>query len=355
MGRVWVNTMVLPKQQQVYRIDEQNDSIRKIHLMTEDLPQSGPTDVVIMVKSVALNYRDVMVASGTYFLPVKKQVVPCSDFAGQVVHVGQDVNDFEVGDYAIGNMNITHFSGVAKRFDDALGAAIDGGLQEYVVLPESGVNKVPKTADLTWEEMASLVCTGATCWNALYGDRKLVPGQVVLATGTGGVSLTALSIAKKAGAVTVITSSSDEKIAKIQKEHGFDYAVNYKTNKQWGKEVKKLTGGADFVIENAGASGYVQAFEACSRGAVVCAIGNLSPPKQEEIPDTCMLTLLHEASLRGIVIGSQELVRQLIKFTDAKGLKIPIDKVFPFEKAVEALEYLVSGAHIGKVCIRVSE
>lgn len=347
--------MTLPSQQKVYRIDEQNDSIKKIHLKTENLPVASSTDVVIKVKSVALNYRDIMVASGSYFLPVKKQVVPCSDFSGEIVHIGDDVKDFELGDYAVGNMNITHFSGVAKRFDDALGAAVDGGLQEYVTLPESGVNKIPKTADLTWEEMASLVCTGATCWNALYGDRKLIPGQVVLATGTGGVALTALSIAKKAGAITVITSSSDEKIAKVQKEHGFDYAVNYKKVKEWGKEVKNLTGGADFVIENAGASGYVQAFEACARGAVVCAIGNLSPPKQEELPDTCMLTLLHEASLRGIVIGSQELVRQLIKFTDAKGLKIPVDKVFPFENAVDAFEYLASGSHIGKVCIRISE
>jgi NADPH:quinone reductase-like Zn-dependent oxidoreductase len=119
--------MGIPKQQRVYRIDEQNDSVRKIHLKTEDLPQTGPTDVIIKVQSVALNYRDVMIASGTYFLPVKKQVVPCSDFAGEVVYVGKDVKEFEVGDYAVGNMNITHFSGVAKRFDDALGAAIDGG------------------------------------------------------------------------------------------------------------------------------------------------------------------------------------------------------------------------------------
>ncbi|KAA8911365.1 hypothetical protein TRICI_003831 [Trichomonascus ciferrii] len=347
--------MGLPKQQRVYRIDEHNDSVRKIHLNTEDLPSLNSGNVVVKVKAVALNYRDVMVTTGTYHWPVKKQVVPCSDFSGEVVHIGKDVKDFAIGDYAIGNFSTTHFSGPPKRYDDALGASVDGGLQEYVTLPESGLNKISKTVDLTWEEMASLVCTGVTCWNALYGEKKLLPGQVVLATGTGGVSLTALSIAKKAGAITVITSSSDEKLAKVKREHGFDYGVNYKTNKEWGKEVKQLTGRADFVIENAGSSGYVQAFEACAAGAVVNAIGNLATAEPGEQPNVGMLTLSHEASLRGFVVGSKELASQLIRFTETKGLKIPVDRVFPFEKAVDALEYLVSGAHIGKVCIRVSE
>lgn len=347
-------TMALPKQQKVYRFGERN-SIKNIHQKTEQLPAPGDGDVVVKVKAVALNFRDIMIATSTYAFPVKEGVIPCSDFSGEVVHLGQEVRDFAVGDNVVGNFSIKHFSGVPKRYDDGLGASVDGGLQEYVTLPESALNKVSKDADLTWEEKASLVCTGVTSWNSLYGEKKLLPGQVVLATGTGGVSLTALSIAKKAGAVTVITSSSDEKLAQVKAKHGFDYGVNYKTNKEWGKKVKELTGGANFIIENGGSSAYAQSFEAVAPGGVINAVGILMPAKQEEMPDVPILTLVKEASVRGFLVGSQELARQLIKFTESKGLKIPIDKVFSFDQAVDAIEYLASGSHIGKVCIRVSE
>lgn len=347
--------MSVPKEQKVYRFGERN-SLNNIQLKTEALPSMNVSDVVVKVKAAALNFRDIMISTNKYPFPIKEGVVPTSDFSGEVVAFGKDVNEFSIGDYVVGNFSIKHFSGVPKTYDDGLGAAVDGGLQEYVTLPFSALNKVSKDADLTWEEMASLVCTGVTCWNSLYGSKKLLPGQVVLSTGTGGVSLTALSIAKKAGAVTVITSSSDEKLEKVKKQYGIDYGVNYKTNSEWGKEIKKLTGtGAHFIIENGGSSAYAQTFEAVATGGIINAVGLLEPAKPGEMVDVPALSIVHEATVRGFLVGNQELARELIRFTEAKGLKIPVDKVFPFDKAVEAIEYLASGQHIGKVCIRVSE
>lgn len=343
--------MSLPKEQRVYRVGS-GDTIKNIELKTEELPTVTSDDVVVKVKAAALNYRDILILTKKYAFGYKEGVVPLSDFAGEVVAKGDSVSDFAIGDSVIGNFKIKHFSGVPKRDDDGLGGSIDGGLQEYVTLPSSALNKVNKTADLTWEEMASLVCTGVTCWNALYGGgRTLLPGEVVLATGTGGVALTGLSIAKKAGAVTVITSSSDKKLEEVKRKYGIDYGVNYKTNPEWGKEVKKLTGGADFIIENGGSSSFTQAFEAVATGGIINAVGVIQPAQQEQMPDIALLSLVKEASVRGYQVGSKELAQQLIRFTETKGLKIPIDKTFPFEKAPEAIEYLARGAHIGKVCI----
>ncbi|KAA8914794.1 hypothetical protein TRICI_002828 [Trichomonascus ciferrii] len=343
--------MSLPKEQRVYRVGPGN-TIKNIELRTEKLPAIAPDDVVVKVKAAALNYRDILILTKRTHFDFKEGVVPFSDFAGEVAAKGDSVSDFAIGDSVVGNFRIKQFSGVAKRDDDSLGGSIDGGLLEYVTLPSSALNKVSKTAELTWEEMASLVCTGVTCWNALYGGgRTLRPGEVVLATGTGGVSLTGLSIAKKAGAVTVITSSSDKKLEEVKRKYSVDYGVNYKTNPEWGKEVKRLTGGADFIIENGGSGNYTQSFEAVATGGTINSVGVLQPAQQEQMPDIALLSLVKEASVRGIKVGSKELAQQLIRFTETQGLKIPIDRAFPFEKAPEAIEYLASGAHIGKVCI----
>ncbi|MGG6495756.1 UNVERIFIED_CONTAM: zinc-binding dehydrogenase, partial [Bacteroidetes bacterium 56_B9] len=76
----------------------------------------------------------------------------------------------------------------------------------------------------------------------------------VLFQGTGGVSMTGLLLAKAAGARTIITSSSDEKLEKAKTEYGADHGINYTTTPEWGAEAKKLTEdrGVDIIFENGG-------------------------------------------------------------------------------------------------------
>jgi NADPH:quinone reductase-like Zn-dependent oxidoreductase len=166
----------------VYRLQDQK-SHHSIKPFQEIIPSINEQEVLIKIHGIALNYRDIAISNGTYPLPVKIQVVPCSDAAGEVIKVGSAIDDLKVGARVIGNFNGNNLYGPLIDWTHGLGAMTDGVLREYMVLPRSGVVEIPASAKLSYPEMATLVCTGATVWNALYGNIPLKPGQVVLLQG----------------------------------------------------------------------------------------------------------------------------------------------------------------------------
>ena len=85
-------------------------------------------------------------------------------------------------------------------------------LAEQVVLPAEAV--VPLPAYMSDDEAATLPCAALTAWNAMFEQGRLRPGQSVLLLGTGGVSIAGLQLALVAGVRAIITSSSDEKLAR---------------------------------------------------------------------------------------------------------------------------------------------
>lgn len=141
-------------------------------------------EVLVRIKAVALNFRDIAVAIGQYPFPTKEKVIPGSDSAGEVVEVGTSVRGFSKGDYVIKSSDPTHFVGPLKDPMQSYGGPQDGVLREYVAFPESALVKISRNAGLSFSQMASLVCTGVTAWNALYGNVPLKPGQFVLLQGT---------------------------------------------------------------------------------------------------------------------------------------------------------------------------
>lgn len=174
--------MALPDTYSVYRLTEQS-SFRALKLFKEPFPRIAPHEVLVKVKAVALNYRDLAMTNGTYPAAIKKNLVPCSDGAGEVVAVGDSVSGLQKGDWVVGNFDLYHLYGPRLNRTYSQGGMIDGNLREYVVLPEISATKIPKTTHLSFPEMASLVCTGVTAWNALYGNIPLKPGQTVLFQG----------------------------------------------------------------------------------------------------------------------------------------------------------------------------
>lgn len=180
---------------------------------------------------------------------------------------------------------------------------------------------------------------------------------MLTASGTGGVSITGLIFAKAAGAVTIVTSSSDAKLEYVKKEFGADYTVNYKTHPEWSKEVLRLTNGVgvDYVFENGGSGTIAESINSVKMGGNVSVIGFLSQAK--EMPDVASLALAKGAVVRGINVGSTQILQEVVRFVSSKGLRMPVGKEFEFseEKVIEAFEYLTSGSHIGKVCIKVAE
>ncbi|CAN9152499.1 hypothetical protein AA0119_g2120 [Alternaria tenuissima] len=343
--------------QRVFRLP-QRTSILDLQVNEEKVPEPASQEVLIRIKSIALNFRDFAVATGKYPFPVKDNVVPCSDLSGEVVRVGNQVDDFAEGDRVIASFDLKTLYGAMPDWHHSLGGCYDGVLREYIALPSSALVKVPSTSGLSFAQLSALVCTGTTAWNALYGNNPVKPGQTVLFLGTGGVSITGLILAKAAGAVTIITSSSDDKLAQVRKTYGADYTINYKSNANWSQEVLKITNGhgADFILENGGAGTIAQSIEAVAYGGNIAVIGFLAPCPQEKMPDVAALALSKGAIVRGIMVGSKQQLEDVTRFVTSKNLNVPVEKVFGFERedVVSALEYLVSGQHIGKVCIVVN-
>ncbi|KAF5113299.1 hypothetical protein DV495_003494 [Geotrichum candidum] len=340
--------------QQVFRLPQRN-SFHDLTVSTEPIPEPSSQEVLIKIRSVALNFRDFVVSNGQYPFPVKDNVIPCSDLSGDIVKVGSQVDDFAKGDKVVASFDLKTLYGAIRNWFGSLGGCQDGVLREYIALPSVAVVKISPDSTLSYPQLASLVCTGTTAWNSLYGNIPLKPGQTVLFLGTGGVSVTGLILAKAAGARTIITSSSDEKLKHVQEKYGADHVINYKTHPEWSKEVLKLTNnhGADYILENGGAGTIAESINSVAYGGIISVIGFLSPCPQDKMPDVAALALSKGAVVRGIMVGSKQQLEDVTRFVTTKNLDLPVEKVFGFgrEDVIAAFEYLVSGQHVGKVCI----
>ncbi|KAI2837245.1 hypothetical protein CBS11852_7566 [Aspergillus niger] len=331
------------------------DSWDKLVQHQEAIPSAGKHEVLIKVRSVALNFRDIAISTGQYPFPVKDQVVPGSDAAGDIVEVGEGVCELQQGDKVIVNFDLATTYGPLKSWHAGLGGPVDGVMREYFSVPAHAVVKIPESSKLSYAQWAGVVCTGVTVWNALYGNLPLRPGQSVLCLGTGGVSITGLVLAKAAGATTIITSSSDEKLQYVKEKYGVDHTINYKKTPNWAAEVQKITNGqgVDYILENGGAGTIKQSLDAVAYGGSIAVIGFLAQASQEEMPDVAALALGKGAVVRGIMTGSKQLLEEAVRFIGNRDLPVPVEKTFKFsrDQVVEAYGYLASGQHVGKICI----
>jgi len=315
-------------------------------------PKPAYRQVVVKVKACSLNFRDLGIVRGTYRMPVRENLIPLSDGAGEVIEVGPGVTRVKVGDRVAGCFFQRWVDGEAPAdvHTSALGGGIDGMLAEYAVLEEDGVVKIP--AHLSLEEGAALPCAGVTVWNAMMEHAKLVAGQTVLLQGTGGVSIFGLQLARMMGIQVIITSSSDDKLARA-KALGANHGINYKTTPDWEKAALGFTGGrgVDHVVEVGGAATLARSFGAIRVGGKITLIGGLSGPATELNPG---LIFARRANVQGISVGSMQMFEAMSRAIAASGIKPVIDKVFPFDEAQAAYRHMASGAHFGKIVIRVA-
>jgi NADPH:quinone reductase-like Zn-dependent oxidoreductase len=315
-------------------------------------PKPGHRQVLVKVAACSLNFRDLGIVRGSYRMPVRENIVPLSDGAGEVAAVGDGVTRVKVGDKVAGCF-FQRWVGGEPPPDvqaGALGGGIDGMLADYALLEEEGVVKIP--AHLSLEEGATLPCAGVTVWHAMMEHARLVAGQTVLLQGTGGVSVFGLQFARALGIQAVITSSSDDKLAKAKKL-GASHTVNYKTAPDWEKAAMEFTGGrgVDQVVEVGGAGTLARSFGAIRVGGKISMIGGLSGPATELDP---RLILARRANVQGISVGSTQMFEAMNRAIAANTIKPVIDKVFGFDDAKAAYNHMASGAHFGKIVIRVA-
>src|ERR1700687_5681141 len=265
-------------------------------------PKPAYRQVLVKVAACSLNFRDLGIVRGTYRMPVRDNIVPLSDGAGEVVEAGAGVTRVKVGDKVAGSF-FQRWPGGEPPPDvqaSALGGSIDGMLAQYVVLEEEGVVKIP--APLSVEENATLPCAGVTAWHALVEHGKVIAGQTILLQGTGGVSIFGLQLAHAMGVQVVITSSSDEKLARA-KNLGANNGINYKSTPDWEKAAMEFTGGRglDQVVDVGGPGTLTRSCGAIRVGGKVSLIGGLSGPATELNPG---LILARRAHGPGICVGS---------------------------------------------------
>jgi NADPH:quinone reductase-like Zn-dependent oxidoreductase len=314
-------------------------------------PKPGHRQVLVKIGACSLNFRDLGIVRGTYRVPVPDNVIPLSDGAGEVAEIGSDVRKVKVGDKVAGCFFQRWPGGEAPpdAHAFALGGGIDGMLAEYAVLEEDGVVKIP--AHLSVEEGATLPCAAVTAWHAIMEHARLIGGQTVLLQGTGGVSVFGLQLAHAMGMQTIITSSSDDKLAKAKKL-GANQTINYKTTPEWEKSAMEFTQGrgVDAVVEVGGAGTLTKSFGAIRVGGKISMIGNLSGPASELNPG---LIMGKRANIQGISVGSTQMFEALNRAIAANKIKPVIDKVFGFDEVKAAYNHMAAGAHFGKIVIRV--
>ena len=244
-----------------YQIPKGGAGIESVVEVERPDPKPGHRQVLVKVKACSLNFRDLGIVRGTYRVPVRENVIPLSDGAGEVVEIGPGVLRVKVGDRVAGNFFQRWPGGEssAEVHGSALGGGIDGMLADYALLEEDGVVKIPP--HLSFEEGAALPCAGVTAWHAMMEHAKLKAGDTILLQGTGGVSIFGLQFAHAMGIRAIITSSSDEKL-KRAKKLGAAFGINYKTTPDWDKAAMEFTGGVgvDHVIEVGGAATLTRSF-----------------------------------------------------------------------------------------------
>lgn len=334
-------------------VEIQNEfGIENIKLTEKDNSKPGFGEVLVRMQAASLNYRDLLMVRGHYNPKQPLPLVPCSDGAGVVEEVGEGVTQFKAGD----KVNTTFFanwsSGEAtnEKAASTVGGPLQGTLTEFAVVPQSGLVHSPE--HLSFTEAATLPCAALTAWSALMTYGQIKAGDKVLIQGTGGVALFALQFAKILGAEVLITSSSNEKLDKAKKL-GADHLLNYRENPEWGKLAgKALGGGADIIIELGGAKTLPESFQACKPGGKIALIGVLSGV----VNDLNILPMImKKISIQGIFVGHREEALAMNRALSLHQLRPIIDKTFPLAETPQALEYMASAGHFGKICISIPD
>ena len=214
------------------------DEALTLRQVTRPAPQPGPGDVVMRVRATGLISRDSSLMRGSYSGGRVASRIPLSDNAGEVLSLGAGVEGVKVGD----RVTVTHFyRWLDGDWDSAMlrhdrSVTMDGFLCEQALVPAASLVKFPDS--LSFAQASTLQSAGLTAWRALVVEGGVRAGDVVLTLGTGGVSLFNLQLAKAHGARVIVTSSSDEKLARM-KQLGADHGINYRTTPAWERRFSR--------------------------------------------------------------------------------------------------------------------
>lgn len=325
------------------------------NLILNEVPKPIPKrgEILVHIKAVSLNYLDVILANGTFDKNISFPYTPCSDGAGTIAALGEDVTNWKIGDRVAVQYVQDWVKGHFEKTNNARVAwQTQGVLAEYVCLPQYGVVQAPE--NLTFEEISTLPIAALTAWHALINQANLQIGQTVLTQGTGGVSIFALQLAKAAGAKVIATTSTESKAQKLI-ELGADAVINYTKYPQWHKEVLKINDGkgVDITLDIAGTQTVEQSLLSLKENGFLATAGFISG---SALPIDIHKHFINLSFLRiqGLATGSAESFTKMNRAIEINNIHPVIDTVYKLEQVQEAYRRIENGDMIGKIVISLS-
>lgn len=321
----------------------------RLTLVEEETRPPDKGEIQVRIRASSLNYHDYAVVTGA--IPCAEGRVPMSDGAGEVIAVGDAVEEFAVGDRVVGCFFPNWQDGPPElaKLVGVPGDHADGFAAAEVTRPAHAFTRMP--SDYSFEQAATLPCAALTAWRALMVEARVKPGDVVLTQGTGGVSIFALQFAKAAGCQVVSTSSSDDKLERLR-ELGADQLINYKQTPQWGARALELTDqrGVDVVVEIGGAGTLPQSIQAVRIGGHISLIGVLTGVSGE-VPTAMLFT--KNAVVSGITVGSRRHQEDMVRALETNSIQPILDQSFDLAQIADAFRHQESQQHFGKITLTV--
>ena len=316
----------------------------------EPLRSPGPGEVLIRIRAMALNARDLAVMRGRYPIAAKPGLSPLSDAAGEIVATGEDVQRFSVGDRVVNSFYPHWYGGPLRDRPVQFSTTLDGWLSTYKVITAESLARMPD--HMSFEEGATLPCSGVTAWSALA---CVGAGDTVLTQGSGGVSLFAIQIARLRGARVIATTTSAHKADKL-KGLGAAHVIDVRQTPEWAKAVKELTGGkgVERIVEVGGPGTLQQSIRAIRYHGQISIIGALTIGADQPQFDWSHI-FFSQARYECIGVGSRADLEDLIRAAANHQLQPVIDSTYAFDDFGQAVGRLSGRDVFGKVVVVTGE
>jgi len=325
----------------------------------DELKLSQPDEVIVKLKAASLNHIDIWNRLGATGIALQMPHILGADGAGVVVEVGDRVGNVKAGDavclYPPAGCGRCEFCLTDRDFMcvylQVLGERVEGTYAEYVKL--AAQNCIPIPADFSFEQAAAFPLVFLTVWRMLITNAQLKPGETLLIIGIGGgVASASLQVARKLGARVIVTSGSDEKLARA-KNLGADHGINHR-KQDFSEAVRSLTAnrGVDVVIDCVGGEIWQKSLAALARGGRLVTCGATAGGQPDD--DIAAIFTKH-LKIYGSTLGSREEFRQLLSFLGTAQIHPIIDRIFPLKEAATAQRYLEEGKQFGKVVLKISD
>jgi len=336
----------------------EHGELDKVSVAEAAKPMPGPREVLIQVKSAALNHLDIWVRKGRPGVTMSMPHILGSDASGVIIKIGGKTSGFAVGDEVIINPGLScgrcEYCARGEQSECSsfgiVGMNRPGTFAEYVAVPATNVYRKP--THLSFDEAAALPLAYVTAWRMLMTRAGLKPGQTLLIHGIGGgAALAALQLAKLAGSDVIATSSSDEKLGWAE-QIGAKHIINYK-RQDVAICVKELTSGrgVDVVVDTVGMATWPIDFACVRRGGKIVICGVTSGPKAET---NLQALYWNQLTVYGSTMGSDDDFRAMVAAVSSAKLKPVIDSVFPLAEVDKAMSKMEAGTQFGKIVLKIA-